>query len=493
VLHLIDGAHESRMGTVYHGVRKSDGVPVALKFFGYTRRAPSDENIREEIRVMMELRNVDGVVHLHGTFLDSQDGYIRGKKFPTPRPVLVMDFLEGWRLRSADSLTTPPFFCLSVSFLAGGDLCDRITQMTTVSEMDLANIFRQILLALEGIHAKGYVHRDLKLENIMLLTQEADSPIRLIDFGMMVALPDKEEVLVTKLAMGTPGYIAPESIHRHEYSAKSDVWQAGCCLYNLLSGHFPFDPDNPSQITNHAFFPMVGEDWDFISDSAKKMVELMLQRNPAHRPSIATLLQHSWMVGAASPTDLGKRYSLRIKHLSLRRKLRKFFVNNDLNMASQKKKLQAAVPSLRLDATQPVVVSPIDTFGDPPSPSPSPSLSESRSISQEKLDTFKALMMTELQGEVSPGSAVPRPGASPERKIKKEVSFETFCSVLQRADLRELATESVFAIFDSNNTGPSPPPSCLTRDDRHCGSEGVPLDHAGLPPPAHCWAAPRRG
>jgi hypothetical protein len=83
------------MGTVYYGVRKIDAVPVALKFFGYTRLAPSEESIREEIRVMMDLKNVDGVVHLHGTFLDSPAGYIRGKKFPSPRPVLVMDFLEG--------------------------------------------------------------------------------------------------------------------------------------------------------------------------------------------------------------------------------------------------------------------------------------------------------------------------------------------------------------------------------------------------------------
>jgi serine/threonine protein kinase len=84
------------MGSVYYGVRRSDQLPVALKFFGYTHRAPSEESIREEIRVMMALRNVDGVVHLHGTFLDSATGYIEGKRFPIPCPVLVMDFLEGF-------------------------------------------------------------------------------------------------------------------------------------------------------------------------------------------------------------------------------------------------------------------------------------------------------------------------------------------------------------------------------------------------------------
>jgi serine/threonine protein kinase len=365
--------------------------------------------------------------------------------------------------------------------------------MTSVSERDLANIFRQILVALDGIHAKRYVHRDLKLENIMLLNSKPDSPIRLIDFGMMAALPDDQDVLVTKVAIGTAGYIAPESIRRREYSAKSDVWQAGCCLYNLLSGHFPFDPDNTAQTTDHTFFPMVGVDWDFISDSAKKVVELMLHKNPSMRPSIATLLQHSWLAGdTAAQVDLGKRYSLRIKHLSLRRKLRRFFVNNDLDMASQKKQLEAVIPSLLLEPRGPsglskaTAGSPMDVFGDPES-----ALSSERSISQEKLDTFKSLMMNELQGEASPDSAT-------QAKLKKEVTYETFCSILQRADLGELATESVFAIFDLNKTGPplpsafaSPYPG-LTRGGRYCGSKGVSPDDAGLPSHAHCRVT-RRG
>jgi serine/threonine protein kinase len=446
------------MGSVYYGVRRSDQVPVALKFFGYTHRAPSEESIREEIRVMMALKNVDGVVHLHGTFLDSATGYIEGKRFPVPRPVLVMDFLEGYL---PTSLITPD---LSLCIL-GGDLCDRIMQMSSVSENDLANIFRQILLALQGIHDKGYIHRDLKLENIMMLNQNPDSPIRLIDFGMMVELPPDREVAIAKVALGTAGYIAPESLLRKEYSFKSDVWQAGCCLYNLLSGHFPFNPDNPAQVCDSPFFPMVGEDWARISDSAKKLVESMLEKDPKRRPSIQSLLSHPWLVGeTASQTDLGKRYSMRIKNLSLRRKLKRFFVNNDLNLANQRKKLEAIVPALKTEGSQrgPSERSPLDVFSEEPE--------GGGSISQEKLDTFQNLMMNALQGAPAPRThfrSTPSGRLLSERP-KKEVNYEKFCSVLRQADLPELANESVFAIFDSNNTGPRLSPSrVLISGDRN--------------------------
>ncbi|CAE7838641.1 Nuak2, partial [Symbiodinium microadriaticum] len=84
------------------------------------------------------------IVEIHGTFIDTPTGCIPGKRFPSVHPVIVMDYLTG------------------------GDMFDRIQYQETVSERDLSRIFRQIIVALDSVHQRGYIHRDLKLENVML-------------------------------------------------------------------------------------------------------------------------------------------------------------------------------------------------------------------------------------------------------------------------------------------------------------------------------------
>ena len=110
---------------------------------------------------------------------------------------------------------------------------------------------------------------------------------------------------------GTPGYIAPESILYHSYSGKTDLWQAGCTLYSLLSGLLPYNRDDYEQVTHHKwefssymciliilccsplltycfisqcrYYPMKGVGWDNISAEAKDLVRQILIRRPESR------------------------------------------------------------------------------------------------------------------------------------------------------------------------------------------------------------------
>ena len=114
--------------------------------------------------------------------------------------------------------------------VSGGDLFDRVTsrveQCQTVSESSLAEIFRNSIISLEGIHKRGFIHRDLKLDNILLVSDSDNSPVKIIDFGFMCQVPTGDCAIRTRQLCGTQGYLAPESTYDiKEYSVKSDIWQ----------------------------------------------------------------------------------------------------------------------------------------------------------------------------------------------------------------------------------------------------------------------------
>jgi hypothetical protein len=142
------------MGAVYCATRRSDQLKVALKFFGYDEKCPDMDSIQLEVAALTALRGLDGVVPLLGTFPDTANG-ILGKKgykiWPKSYPVLAMPLLEG------------------------GALIDRIHVRTSVCENDLKHWFKQCIVGLGNIHSKGFIHRDMKLENIMLETMADDS------------------------------------------------------------------------------------------------------------------------------------------------------------------------------------------------------------------------------------------------------------------------------------------------------------------------------
>jgi serine/threonine-protein kinase Chk2 len=95
-----------------------------------------------------------------------------------------------------------------------------------VSERSLAQIFQNSIIALDGIHKRGFLHRDLKLDNILLTGEEDNSPVKIIDFGHMCHIPSGNPVVLSTQMCGTPGYFAPESTYDTKaYSAKSDIWQ----------------------------------------------------------------------------------------------------------------------------------------------------------------------------------------------------------------------------------------------------------------------------
>lgn len=161
-------------------------------------------------------------------------------------------------------------------------------------EETAAKIMKQIIQAVAYCHAKRVAHRDLKPENFLFLTNDPDSSLKLIDFGLAcrfrVGVP-------MKTCAGTPYYVAPQVLEGR-YGPECDIWSAGVMLYILLSGHPPFAANSDSEIlrkVKKAHFDFPVQDWRHVSSEARSMVQGMLTRDAKLRLTPDECLNHRWL------------------------------------------------------------------------------------------------------------------------------------------------------------------------------------------------------
>ena len=121
-------------------------------------------------------------------------------------------------------------------YCGGGDLRALVSKKKRLSEAEARLYLAEILVAIEELHKNGIIHRDIKLENILL--DETRTRVKLIDFGFSTCIPHEKKV---KIFCGTPSYMAPEIVSKIEYAGPpADIWALGVLLYALLCGRFPF-------------------------------------------------------------------------------------------------------------------------------------------------------------------------------------------------------------------------------------------------------------
>src|SRR5260370_13292794 len=136
---------------------------------------------------------------------------------------------------------------LTMSYLKGGTLTDRIHNGTPISLAEANHMLRQVADALEYAHKRGIIHRDIKPSNILL---DEQGNAFLADFGLARTV---EPGLMKKLTenssfLGTPTYIAPEQIQQTNVDERSDLYSLGVVLYEMLAGRPPFAGDVPFNI-----------------------------------------------------------------------------------------------------------------------------------------------------------------------------------------------------------------------------------------------------
>lgn len=140
-----------------------------------------------------------------------------------------------------DYFDSPTDLYLVMELARGGDIIDRLGKVRHYSEPIAAATARQILLALSHCHKRGIVHCDLKPDNILLATDDENSPVKIADFGFAQLVPRKSKL---SEPCGTPEYVAPEVLSEDGYDCSADMWSFGVILYVLLSGELPWKVDS---------------------------------------------------------------------------------------------------------------------------------------------------------------------------------------------------------------------------------------------------------
>jgi serine/threonine protein kinase len=242
---------EGAMGTVYRAVRDGEPTPVALKLVKQEHAA--DGLYRQ--RFLHEARAASEVTHPH--LVDVVDaGEVDGRQF------LAMRLITG---RPLDQL------------VKAGELLDPPTA---------ARVAVQIGDALDALHAKGVVHRDVKAANILL---QDDGSAALTDFGLAKGTGYAGLTAVGQI-VGTIEYLAPERIIGQEASPASDLYALGCVVYESLVGKTPFGGKGPmgtafGHLEEHPPDPRAAR--SDLPPAFGLMVLVALAKDPAERPSTA--------------------------------------------------------------------------------------------------------------------------------------------------------------------------------------------------------------
>ena len=445
---------EGAIGQVYTAYNKQTSTKIAMKLFGYTDKQINIKDIYREISLFSIVTGIPGLVEFYGIFQDTEEGIAPNKVEKISYPVICMELLEG------------------------GDMFDRIQERKSVSEKFIATVFYDIVTALDGLHKRGYLHRDLKLENIMLTNNEENAKAKIIDFGNVVRI-SIDGTYISEHVNGTIGYVAPESFLRKEYSPKTDIWQAGVVLYSLLSGYQPFNPYKIEQCIEARYMSMTGDGWDNISDDAKDLISKILKKNPTDRLTATEILSHHWVTGSASEKEMSNEYYHRIKHLALRQRMKKFFLDRNIAAGNKerKAKLQKALPFVRASNSPITVkrslsgtniqqkprsysVSRSITLSDVKMRRPSSSSGSPNSKGRDvKLNNLRTAFLAAATHPTTPKRKESEDTThiledfsnshetTPNDPYNGEIDFSTFVSVLMECGLPELATHHVFNIF----------------------------------------------
>jgi calcium-dependent protein kinase len=215
-------------------------------------------------------------------------------------------------------------FYIVMEYSQHGDLFDELQKRGKFDEQTASKIMQQIFAGVNYFHNKLVVHRDLKLENILISKQDKDVNIKIIDFNIATV---KTSLKLSKFT-GTFNYIAPEVIDE-DYDEKCDLWSCGVILFLLLTGEFPFFGKDRDKLFSCILNGKYQENPCFsqISSLAKDLISHLLCKNLQNRYSAREALNHPWIETFCPSSDHNfyQRTLTRMLSIKKKPKLREMF------------------------------------------------------------------------------------------------------------------------------------------------------------------------
>jgi serine/threonine protein kinase len=281
---------EGGMGTVYRGTHVLMDKTVAVKVLRPSLAA--DEKI--VARFSREARAASRISHPHALsvtdFGEAEDGVV----------FLVMEYLSGKTLK------------------------DIIRQEGPMPLSRAVEILRQVGGALDTAHSEGVVHRDLKSDNIMLLSSSGTDYAKVLDFGIAKIKERDGEydpgLTAPDLVIGTPQYMSPEQCSQSpDIDARSDIYSLGVILYEMLVGHVPFTGESPTAIMLKHLqqpAPSVSDERTDVPQAVSHIVSRAMAKRPEDRYQSAAGLVDDFTVaagtGALSASSTGNSHRLAV-------------------------------------------------------------------------------------------------------------------------------------------------------------------------------------
>ncbi|GAA4688300.1 Stk1 family PASTA domain-containing Ser/Thr kinase [Pseudonocardia yuanmonensis] len=199
------------MSEVHRGMDTRLGRDVAIKVL----RADLARDPQFQLRFRREAQNAAALNH--PAIVAVYDTGETQSEFG-PLPYIVMEYVDGQTLREIVKTTGP------------------------LSQQRVIEVMADVCAALDFSHRHSIIHRDVKPANIMITRNGA---VKVMDFGIARALGEGQNVTQTAAVIGTAQYLSPEQARGEQVDARSDVYAAGCVLFELLTGEPPFTGDTP--------------------------------------------------------------------------------------------------------------------------------------------------------------------------------------------------------------------------------------------------------